>query len=613
MSIISLPLTKLVPSPVNVRKVGGTTIDDLAASIAAHGLIQSLSVRPAEGGTYEVVAGGRRLAALKRLAKEKRLPKGYTVPCRVLDGEDAAEISLAENAVRLAMHPADQFDAFKRLSEQGMPVTDIAARFGVSEETVHKRLRLASVSPRLMDIYRQDGMTLEQLMAFTLSDDHDRQEAAWFEVEQDWQRRAPDIRRRLTQAKLAADDRLVTFVGLEAYLAAGGSLTRDLFATAEESYLDAPDLLRELAAQKLAAVARDVEAEGWAWVQWTAEPFYAYQSGLRTVRAPQRELTEEEQASLEALRTEYELLEELDELSEADEARAEDLAARLFAVEHADRSDWSGVDRTQAGAVVSVDHAGALEVTRGLVPKEETPSGRGAAATPTAKAKPEFSAALLEELSAHRTMAMRAVMAGDPATALDALVWTLAVREFLPEGSEQSVITVQLTPRFPGERRVAESKAAQAFDAIREQWRRVLPAAPQALWDWVRGADVAVKLDLLAFLTASGLNAVQERGSAAAWSSHRVHAALGLDMAEWWQADAAFLGRVSKEQVIDALRSAGQGPQQLAAFAAKKKAVLVASAARALDGTRWLPTPLQAVDASSQPQPEGEAGQEEAA
>jgi ParB family chromosome partitioning protein len=128
--VADIPLTQLVPSAQNVRKTGAKDgIEALAASIAAHSLLQNLQVRPAKGGHYEVVAGGRRLAALKLLAKQKQIAADYPVPCRALDGEDATEISLAENEMRLPMHPADQFDAFKKLADDGKGAEEIAARF----------------------------------------------------------------------------------------------------------------------------------------------------------------------------------------------------------------------------------------------------------------------------------------------------------------------------------------------------------------------------------------------------------------------------------------------------------------------------------------------------
>ena len=115
MNIEMIPLNKLIPSPANARKIGtGIAIEELAASIAAHELLQNLQVRPARAkpGKFEVTVGGRRLAALRLLVKEKKLAKDADIPCNLRDDNDAGETSLAENIMREPMHPADQFDAF---------------------------------------------------------------------------------------------------------------------------------------------------------------------------------------------------------------------------------------------------------------------------------------------------------------------------------------------------------------------------------------------------------------------------------------------------------------------------------------------------------------------
>ena len=185
MTLQTIPLGKLVPSAANVRKTGGIPIDDLAASIASSGLLNNLVVRPhlRDDGTptdkYEVVAGGRRLAALKRLAKQKRVAKNMAVPCNILEDGNATEISLAEDLIRQAMHPADQYEAYAALAEQGLGAEEIAARFGTTDAQVKKLLRLASVSPRLMAAYRDGAITLDHLMAFTVTGDHEAQERVW--------------------------------------------------------------------------------------------------------------------------------------------------------------------------------------------------------------------------------------------------------------------------------------------------------------------------------------------------------------------------------------------------------------------------------------------------
>jgi ParB family chromosome partitioning protein len=241
MNIQMIPLNRLIPCPANVRKTGaGIGIEELAASISAHGLLQNLQVRPGRGGKFEVAAGGRRLAALRRLAKLKTLSKLAEIGCNVLDDdEDPVEISLAENTNREPMHPADQFDAFKALADSGKGPEEIAGHFGCTAAMVRQRLKLASVSPHLMEVYRAGDMTLDQLMAFTVSDDHEVQEAVWFDPLSD--NSYPNaIRRTLTASQIEADDRLALFVGVEAYVAAGGPINRDLFQTDHEGYPTLP-------------------------------------------------------------------------------------------------------------------------------------------------------------------------------------------------------------------------------------------------------------------------------------------------------------------------------------------------------------------------------------
>jgi ParB family chromosome partitioning protein len=171
-----IPLSKLIASPHNVRRTGRETgIEELAASIAAHGVLQNLVVRPVANGKrpadkFEVIAGGRRLAAITLLVKRKQVKSSVALPCIIRDVDEVEEASLAENVVREPLHPADQYEAFRRLhDDHGLGVEDIAARFGVTPHVVKQRLRLGAVSPRLMALYRDGGVSLDQLSAFTLT------------------------------------------------------------------------------------------------------------------------------------------------------------------------------------------------------------------------------------------------------------------------------------------------------------------------------------------------------------------------------------------------------------------------------------------------------------
>ena len=172
-----IPFKSLILSQANVRRVkAGVSIDSLAADIARRGLLQSLTVRVErdgegnETGRYEVPAGGRRFRALQQLVKKRRMAKTEPVPCIVREDDEvsAEEDSLAENIHREPLHPLDQFRSMQKLIEQGSDIETIAATFMVTPAVVKQRLKLASVSPKLHDIYAEDGMTLEQLMAFSV-------------------------------------------------------------------------------------------------------------------------------------------------------------------------------------------------------------------------------------------------------------------------------------------------------------------------------------------------------------------------------------------------------------------------------------------------------------
>ena len=177
--IRDIPLSQLELSPDNARKTpaDNSAFTELKASIAAHGLLENLIARAMEPGTdcvarYAVIAGGRRLAAMQALAAEGALDEDHPVPCRMIGSIVAAEeVSLAENSVRAAMHPADQVEAFRRLADAGSTAAAIAARFGVSERTVEKRLRLGNAAPVLLEAYRADEIDLDTLMAFAVTTD----------------------------------------------------------------------------------------------------------------------------------------------------------------------------------------------------------------------------------------------------------------------------------------------------------------------------------------------------------------------------------------------------------------------------------------------------------
>ncbi len=390
-----IPFNKLVLSQSNVRRVkAGISIEQLAESIAQRTLLQSLSVRPvldAEGletGMYEVPAGGRRFQALQLLVQQKRLAKTAPVPCVVrLDGL-AEDDSLAENDQRIGLHPLDQLRAFLALRALGLDEAEIAARHFVSAEVVRQRLRLASVSPKLLDLYAEDGISLQQLMAFTISDDHERQEQVWDTISRGYNRDPYMIRRALTETTVEADDARAVFVGIDAYEQAGGVVLRDLFQQDGGGWLQDVALLDRLATGKLKAAAEGIAAEGWKWVEVAIDLPYGHHRGTRHLRSTVTSLTPEEGATYAALD------DERDEIYSAHRHEAEmpeEILRRLREIDgildefdnRPERFDPAEV--RIAGAFVTIDGDGKLFVDRGHVRPEDEPLDDAEPARPVSR------------------------------------------------------------------------------------------------------------------------------------------------------------------------------------------------------------------------------------
>lgn len=309
-----IPLDRLKRSPRNARKTphSNETIETYAASIAAKGILQNLVVEPevdSEGeptGFYFVTIGeGRRLAQVLR-AKRKEIDPTELIRCVIDTANDPFEISLDENVTRRDLLPADQFEAFRELAEQrGWGAEEIAARFGVTAHVVKQRLRLGAVSPKLMQVYRDGGLNLDQLIAFAVTDDHARQEQVYDGL--GYNREAYIIRRELTRTHVQANDRKAIFIGAEAYVDAGGTILRDLFTEDRGGYFEDADLLDRLVLEKLQNIAAELQAtEGWKW----AEVFIDYPRahGLRRVYPQPVDPSVEDLAAREAAQEEFDCL-----------------------------------------------------------------------------------------------------------------------------------------------------------------------------------------------------------------------------------------------------------------------------------------------------------------
>ena len=645
-----IPFNKLVLSQSNVRRVkAGQSIEELARDIERRGLLQSLNVRPvlngegAETGSYEVPAGGRRFRALELLVKQKKLVKTAPVPCVVREAGSAIlaeDDSLAENVQRVALHPLDQFRAFRDMLEKGMSEEEIAAAFFVVPAVVKQRLRLMTVSDKLLEIYEQDGMKLDQIMAFSISDDHARQEQVWEIIAQSHNREPYLIRRMLTEKTVRASDRRVRFVGLDAYLAAGGHVMRDLFEADDGGWLQDPTLLDRLVMDKLAGAADDICAEGWKWVETALSFPWGHTRGFARIEGSPVVLSEEEAARLIALHSEQEAIEA--EYAQADEF-PEDVDTRLGEIEQTIEAleerpvSFDPVDMACAGAFVSLDSDGTLLVERGFVRPEDVqaepedghdaPEGdddtavhhsagddgewEGREGAPDTEPEEEdglkpLPDRLLTELTAWRTLALRDAFAANPHIALTELLYTL-VRDLYWQVSgadclEAYVRDIPLrvhSPDMPG------SIPAHALRQRNEGWKHDLPEDENALWQWLDGLDYTSRLALLAHCLSFGVNALYERmppyGAVSQRSvservarADRLATALRLDLTEvGWQATVEnYLGRVTKARILEAVREA-RGDEAADRIAHLKKMDMASEAEQLLDGSGWLPEALR--------------------
>jgi ParB family transcriptional regulator, chromosome partitioning protein len=591
LPIGTIPLNKLVPWEGNVRKTGANDgIDELKASIAAHGILQSLVVRKSTRGKYAIVAGQRRYLALSALAKSGNIETDTPVPCHILSGAaDAKEISLTENTVRAPMHPADQFEAFRDLIDSGSAPADIAARFGITEAAVKQRLRLARVSPEIFAAYREGKLNLEQVQAFAVSDDHAAQERVFADLS-DWNDDADSIRSALTEGEITATDKRARFVSLAAYEAAGGPVRRDLFAEGDDGVflLDA-GLLSKLAMEKLQLEAETVKTEGWQWVEAVPEFDYVARGEFRMRRPEPLPLSEEATEESRKLSEEYATL--FDNLQEGDEetsARLDEIEARIAELEETE-SAYTPEVIAIAGAVVTIGSDGELEIVRGLVRPEDEPERESSTKS---EARPEFSAALIESLTEHKSAAISASLTQRPDIALAAVVHSMALGIFHRSGSESSL---QISAKVTYLRE--ESKGVDELERARERWLERIPADETALWDWCLTQDQETLLELLAYCAALTLNAVrtkQDRSDPPRIAHANALAnALGLDMPAWFTPTAEnFFGRVGRETVISALVEARGAPAKRS-WQKLKKSELAILAEREIAGTSWLPQPVR--------------------
>ena len=607
--IKSIPLTKLVQSPRNVRRHCDPAADsELKASIAAHGLLQNLIVRPAARGKFEVEAGERRRCALLALAEEKVLPKGYEVTCLVLedDAEIAVETSLAENFHRLAMNPADEAQAFADLIDAGASMEDVARRFGLTVRFVEGRLRLATLAPVVFDALASGEITLDLAKAFGATSDQEIQARVYEQASSGYYAPSADsIRRMVLTGTVRGSDARARLVGREAYIAAGGRIERELFDDDDsESWVDVA-LLETLAAEEMEKRAKALAAEqGLAWVKPTLDAYASHDlvEGLIRLPAEPAPLTDAELARLDELDASYD---EHAAILEDEDSAEEAIAAAEATIEAIEREcqdirakppELAPELKADAGMILVLSRDGTPVLQpvfygeRDIeVVSDEDVVEVVASVGSDGKRRAAFSKRLVDELAMQRRDVLALHVASDPGLSLDIMVFTLADADTHDWRSRPATTLRGGVPAgpivgFEAKDAPASASLADLRSGLDESWRSGEDASSRfkmfrALADESRAA-------WLGFVVARTLEAsLNMAGERQITFQDHLGSTIGIDMAQWWRPTAAnYFDRVSKQVILDALTDVG-GLELSSRFASVKKGDLAMSAERVFAGT----------------------------
>ncbi|RZI40386.1 chromosome partitioning protein ParB [Herbaspirillum sp. HC18] len=613
----NFPLSQLVHSPLNVRtrKRSPESLEELAALIYSQSILQNLigyleKRKGKETGKIAIAAGGGRLDACNLLHARGQIDADYPVPVKLVSEEEAIAASLAENSGREPMHLADQYIAMRNMvEEQGRHIDEVAAAFGMTPLRVKRRLALSNVSPRLFGLFRDEKMSYEQLMQFTLTTDHKLQEQVWDSAPVH-NRQPHYLRQLLTKQEISIKrDPLAKFVGVEAYEQAGGAVRKDLFSDDNDGFMKDAALLEDLAIQRLAPTAHAVKAAGAAWVEIRPRASWSDINAYEHAETMQRDPTEQERAELDAMNDQIRKIDEAlteteddDEIAALEEQR-EQTEGQIVAFE-AKLEITVPEHQALAGAIVRVDERGSIAVHKGLVRSEDKKALKAAnkaaaIAAATARGEPApaeaekatHSERLTRQLTAHRTAALQAMVATHPNIALVVMTHRMVKSIFASDlYSVESVCQVSVTETMLTNDAddMKESRAWLNMQAKRDEWRKRLPLKKKGLFLWLLDQPLEVILSLMSFCVGCSINAVQSR-EGKNQPADELAQALSLDMADWWTATAeSYFSHVPKARIAEVVTEA-VSPDVGKTIEAMKKKDAAAAAEKAVEGKRWVP------------------------
>ena len=587
-------LNKLHHSDLNARKVNPCEKSDaqLIASIKAKGLLENLIVIPHStlADNYEVTGGGRRLAALKLLQADGHLPEDHQVACKLDDSDHPIETSLAENMIRAAMPPADEYEAFAQLVGAGATVSDIALRFGIEEKTVRQRLSLGKLAPGILEAYRNDEIDFERLKALTLTDDHELQQTLFKRFKESaWNYRAHNIKQIITEDCIPSTSKIGQFVSVDTYLEAGGAVTPDLFER-DLIYFEDTALLYELVEKRLQDEKAALLEQGWKWVEAMRDVEHATLNEYGQIHPEPVDVPQEVTAEIDKIDGRLDELNCMDEdlwTEELDEEET-NLYARKRELDSVVKSHLGFTEdmRSNAGCIAIVGMGGKIKLYEGLVraedmepaQDEETPSTDQENGDNEEKPK-EFKPGqtLAQDLTAHRLLITKSWLASDYSLAFDLLLYSLCMDVFNTSYyyvSKPLDLQVSRTPCRSSRDDIDDTPAKARLDKVAESfdlsWMNKDKAEAFAALS-VKSMDE--KQRLFAYCVAEALH-----GSLDIDDANPIFEATGerlnIDLADDWRPTADnFWGRINKTHGL-AFASRTLGAEWALAHSKDKKATL---------------------------------------
>ena len=595
-----IPLAKLRLSPINVRTVSDDklNIPSMAADIAARGVLQNLLATPSKKprGTFEVFDGGRRLRALNLLVEQGEIDAAtFEVPVLVVKAAESelSETSLAANFHQLKLTPAEECRAFQHFLGVDGDIDAVAKRFGQTRRFVEGRLRLAALADPVFESLAKGEMTLDMAKAYA-STDHQAKQVRIFEQYARYGYTTPDqIRRAIAGDALKASDPIAVLVGEDAYVAAGGTVERELFSEDGDRWSD-PEIARELAGKIMEAEAARLGQEtGLAWIRPIASShIYNATAELHRVTLPTVPMTEAEEDRVEQITSRMDDIAEQIEAGglEDDAATALEEEYRTLDREYDELNDRPAVLpdelKAQVGTFLTLAPDGSMKLETSYFSETPIRTGddddagqtrqRGSGATPAPEAvapggKP-LSARLSDELAMQRRDILAASILANPALALDYALFAMidGNRGYDRYGTTMKASRPQ-DPVIGGDMEPTQARIAieQAREALDSSWTEVGDVV--ARFEAFRSLDDEAKAAWLALMVAGSLEAKPEYSATTNPLHARLASILEVDVAQWWRPTSAnFFDRVAKGTLLALLTEVG-GTVLAARYSASKK------------------------------------------